>query len=138
MPTASPTPPHGPMNDNTATTWRDLADQLTDACRRGEEERTSLRHIERDARHNAAFDEITAAFADEPGCEVRLGHHGGDAACGQPARYHVVCHECGRGLVCDAHLRSFLRQIDGDVGARCNRCGREFAGIDDAVRITAI
>lgn len=86
--------------------------------------------------NTATFDEIAAAFADEPRCEIRVGYH--DSVCRRPAGYHVVCHECGRGLICKAHLERFLRQVEGNDCARCNHCGREFASINDAVRITAI
>lgn len=81
-----------------------------------------------------AFDGIVACWQHRVRCEIGVVSGG----CGRPARYHVTCHECGRGLVCRRHLRMFLRQLNHSNRAECNRCGRQFASIDDAVTVVKL
>lgn len=62
-------------------------------------------------------------------CEVRTE----GVRCTSAARFHVVCHECGHGLVCAEHLADFVCQVDAGEQARCNLCGRVFDTIFDAI-----
>ncbi|WP_156296393.1 hypothetical protein [Mycobacterium paragordonae] len=107
--------------DDTATTWRDLADQVTAPSE--------------DA--DAVFQSIVANLGAQPRCEVINAPDMG--LCGRLARYHVVCHDCGRGLTCGPHLRAFLGQVTGEgSSAECNRCGRLFARIEEAVTVVEL
>ena len=81
-----------------------------------------------------AFDEIVALFEDQPVCEIKTA----DGRCRRWARFMIDCHGCGRGLVCTKHMRAFTRQVPAGEPAQCNRCGREFATIDDAVSVVPL
>ncbi|WP_041181231.1 hypothetical protein [Mycobacterium canetti] len=81
-----------------------------------------------------AFDAIIAAFDAIPSCEVRTpGGH-----CSNPAWWYASFHGCGNGLMCTWHLKVFLRQGAGERSVECNRCGSEFAGIEQAVTLVAL
>lgn len=77
------------------------------------------------------FADIAEAFDEVPRCRIREADH----RCERPAGFFAVCHGCGRGFVCVPHLRAFVEQLQhGDV-AQCNKCGRMFATIDDAMSV---
>lgn len=77
---------------------------------------------------------IAGAWWRRPGCEIKTRRSQG-GQCNNPARYRVVCHECGRGLVCTFHLNLFLAQFDA---TRCNKCGRIFGSINDAITVVKL
>ena len=90
--------------------------------------------------HNVttAFDEIVAAFNDQPRCEMTTLAGG---QCQRPARWRVDLHGCEQAIMCSHHKTAWIRhvlaeQLDGQP--RCAHCRTVFDRFDDAVRITAI
>lgn len=80
------------------------------------------------------FTAIVAAFDQVPRCEIRAP--GG--RCPNPARWHANCHDCARGLICVRHLRAFAGQAGPGEPVECNRCGRVFDSIEQAVTLVVL
>ncbi|WP_231376573.1 hypothetical protein [Mycobacterium sp. 141] len=83
----------------------------------------------------AAFTSILAGWHEKPRCEIRTQT---GEQCSRPAKYHATCHTCGRGLICVDHLQKFMQQLGITEQAQCNRCGRTFASIDQAITLVEL
>lgn len=83
---------------------------------------------------DGAFAAIISRLDQSPRCEVTIN----GVRCSVPARWHVTCHECSRGLVCALHLRALMRQAGAEEAVECRWCGRVFGSIDQAVTAVAL
>lgn len=88
------------------------------------------------ASYTAPFDEIVAAFGDQPRCQMSslVG-----AQCLRPARWRINLHGCEQVNMCTQHKTAWVRKMRAQHGNPCcAHCGHEFGSFNDAVRITAI
>ena len=83
----------------------------------------------------AVFGDIVAGFDELPRCEIQTSP---GTRCNRAAEYFGICHECGRGLMCLRCVREFVSQLHVGKAARCNRCGRVFSSIADALTVVEL
>ncbi|ORW28191.1 hypothetical protein AWC19_27540 [Mycobacterium palustre] len=84
----------------------------------------------------AVFDEIVAAFDDQPRCGITTLQ---GRQCQRSAGWLVNVHGCEGRLMCGQHLSAWRSRALGTLpGGRCTLCGQLFARLDDACTITRL